>query len=136
MVVERVKELDINQDGSKNTDISNYTSVGENLSTVEDVINGTSHTGYYKDAIAKTALDNKNRAKFCEAFYNGRGWSMENQTSATKYAYRNYVYRAYTYIKYNDDHNIAQIKLCDKPVYFTMYNEAVAEYTAPTTSGN
>ena len=136
--MERVQELGINQDGSKDTDISHYTSIAENRSTVEAVINGSSDKKFTKDAIDKTDLDNKNRIKFYEAFYNGKGWSMEKQSSDTKYAYKNYVYRAYTYIKYTNDQGHTVIQLSAKPAYFTMYDEAVAEYVAPTTntSGN
>ncbi len=138
VVVERIKELDINQDGSKNTNIANYTSVAENLDTVRGVINGTStNSKFIKDSIAKTALDNKNRIKFYEAFYNGAGWVKDNQDYASKYAYKNYVYRAYTYIKYTDGQGQTQIQL-SVPTYFTMYDEATAGYSAPTTntSGN
>lgn len=137
VVVERVQELGINQDGSKDTNIAHYTSIAENRDAVNSVINGTSSDKKFtKDEIAKTALDNKNRIKFYEAFYNGKGWSMENQSSATKYAYRNYVFRAYTYIKYTDEQNNPQILLSDKPAYFTMYDEATANYVAPTTTTN
>lgn len=138
VVVERIKELDINQDGSKNTNIANYTSVAENLDTVRGVINGTTtNSKFIKDSIAKTALDNKNRILFYEAFYNGAGWIKDNQDYASKYTYKNYVYRAYTYIKYTDDLDQTQIQL-SVPTYFTMYDEATAGYSAPTTntSGN
>ena len=129
VVVERIRELDINQDGTKNTTISNYTSSAENLDTVRAVINGTSSDKkYYKNTVAKTSLDNKNRIMFYDAFYNGAGWSMDDQTSVAKYTYKNYVYRAYTYIKYTDDQNNTQIVLSEAPAYFTMYDEAVADY--------
>ena len=52
--------------------------------------------------------------------------AWRSQSSAAKYTYKNYVYRAYTYIKYTDDQGNTQIKLCDKPAYFTMYDEATA----------
>lgn len=134
VVVERVKELDINQDGSKNTNISNYTSVAENLDTVENIINGsTTDSKFTKSEIAKTELDNKNRIHFYNAFYNGAGWNFEKQSSVAKYAYKNYVFRAYTYIKYKDEQNTDQIEL-SVPTYFTMYNEATANYVAPTTA--
>lgn len=136
VVVERVKELDINQDGTKNTEISNYTSVAENRTTVEAVINGTTNSKFTKHEIAKSALDNKNRIMIYDAFYNGAGWNMEKQSSATKYAYKNWVYRAYTYIKYTDDQGNTQIKLTDAPAYFTMYDEAVKNYVVPSTPGN
>ena len=135
VVVERIRELDINQDGSKNTNISNYSSEAENRNTVLSVINNTSSDKKFtKNAIAKTALDNKNRYQFYDAFYNGAGWSLDKQSSATKYAYKNYVFRAYTYIKYTDDQGQTQICLSEKPTYFTMYDEAVADYVAPKTS--
>lgn|GEM_PF-1606872 len=135
VVVERIRELDINQDGSKNTNISNYSSEAENKDTVLAVIKGTSSDKKFtKNKIEKTALDNKNRYQFYDAFYNGAGWSVENQSSATKYAYKNYVFRAYTYIKYKDDQGKIQIKLSDTPTYFTMYDEAVKDYVAPKTS--
>ncbi len=139
VVVERVKELDINQDGSKITDVSHYASVEQHLDTINGIINGTVSTSskYMKDTVAKTALDNKNRIKFYEAFYNGAGWVKDNQDYASKYTYKNYVYRAYTYIKYKDAQGNDQIKL-SVPAYFTMYDEATANYKASTstTSGN
>ena len=139
VVVERVKELDINQDGSKITDVSHYASVEQHLDTINGIINGTVSTSskYMKDTVAKTALDNKNRIKFYEAFYNGAGWVMDNQDYASKYTYKNYVYRAYTYIKYKDAQGNDQIEL-SVPAYFTMYDEATANYKASTstTSGN
>lgn len=139
VVVERVKELDINQDGSKITDVSHYASVEQDLDTINGIINGTVSTSskYMKDTVAKTALDNKNRIKFYEAFYNGAGWVKDNQDYASKYTYKNYVYRAYTYIKYKNAQGNDQIEL-SVPAYFTMYDEATANYKASTstTSGN
>jgi len=148
VVVERVQELGINQDGSKDTDISHYTSLDKDETNVTEAANRTATDGqvtvtlngkkFYKQVVDKGSLDNKNRIKFYDAFYNGAGWNMEKQTSAAKYTYKNYVYRAYTYIKYTDQNGDTQIKLADAPAYFTMYDEATATYEAPksTTSGN
>lgn len=148
VVVERVQELGINQDGSKDTNISHYTSLDKDETNVTEAANRAATNGqvtvtlngkkFYKQVVDKGSLDNKNRIKFYDAFYNGAGWNMEKQTSAAKYTYKNYVYRAYTYIKYTDQNGDTQIKLADAPAYFTMYDEATATYEAPksTTSGN
>lgn len=137
VVVERVQELGIKQDGSKDTDISHYTSLATDTENVIAAANAEATDGqatykvgtkpFYKQVVDKTSLDNKNRIMFYDAFYNGAGWNMEKQTSAAKYTYKNYVYRAYTYIKYNNGGNTV-VKLADAPAYFTMYDEATATY--------
>ncbi|MEE3427898.1 MAG: hypothetical protein VZQ55_02820 [Ruminococcus sp.] len=128
IVVERVKLLDIlNQDGSYNTDMSNYQDTTQNLDKVKSVINGTAQTGFTKHSIEKTALDNKNRYQVYDAFYNGAGWDVEKQTSAAKYTYKNYVYRIYSYMKYTEDGE-TKIALAEIPSYFTMYDEATKSY--------
>ena len=140
VVVERVQELGIKQDGSKDTDISHYTSLATDTENVIAAANAEATDGqatykvgtkpFYKQVVDKTSLDNKNRIMFYDAFYNGAGWNMEKQTSAAKYTYKNYVYRAYTYIKYTDENSQPVVKLADAPAYFTMYDEATATYTA------
>ncbi len=135
VVVERIQELDIKQDGTKDTDISKYTGIDEDENTVKGIINGdVSDKKYSLHSIAKEDLDNKNSYMLYDAFYNGAGWNLENQKSAQSYTYKNYVYRVYTYIKYTDENNVNQIVLSAVPGYFTMYDEAVKDYVAPTTT--
>ena len=124
VVVERIQKLEVKADGTPYTDVARYSGKGVATSTIESVINGGTATGITKHAINKTALDNKNRVEFYDAFYNGAGWSKENQDSAAHYGYKNYVYKAYTYMKVN-----GQVVLCDNPAYFTMYDEAVKSVT-------
>ena len=138
VVVERVQELGINQDGSKDTTISHYTSLDQDLDNVRAAANTAASGGqvtvplngkkFYKQVVDKTSLDNKNRIKFYDAFYNGAGWNFDNQASAAKYTYKNYVYRAYTYIKYTDENSETVTQLSSAPAYFTMYDEATATY--------
>ncbi len=128
IVVERIQELDTKQDGSKDTTISKYTELAQNIDTVKAVINGTSSDKKFtKHSIEKTALDNKNRYQVYDAFYNGAGWSLEKQTSAAKYTYKNYVYRIYSYMKYTEGGE-TKIALAEIPSYFTMYDEATKSY--------
>jgi hypothetical protein len=127
IVVERVGKLNDKQDGSKDSDISKYTSLAENRAKVESVINGSIVSGFTKHAIQKKQLDNKNRIQVYEALYNGAGWNLDKQTSATKYTYKNYVYRIYSYMKYTEN-GVDKIALAEIPSYFTMYDEATKSY--------
>ena len=120
IVIERVEPLAIKGDGSPDTTLSRYAGDGVTADTIKSVINGTTVTGISKHAIAKTALDNKNRIELYEAYYNSAGWSNADQKPMAKYGYKNYVYKAYTYMIVN-----SVIVLCKTPAYFTMYDEAV-----------
>ena len=120
IVIERVETLAIKGDGSPDTTLSRYAGHGVSTDTIEDVINGSTETGISKHAIAKTALDNKNRIELYEAYYNSAGWSKADQKPMAKYGYKNYVYKAYTYMIVKGN-----IVLCETPAYFTMYDEAV-----------
>lgn len=135
LVVERVKVLDENSDGTYDTRISNYENLTEDRTNVENAAKQTSKTvtyndkKFYKESIAKTALDNKNRILFNEAFVNANGWNPETQKHAANTVFKKYVYRAYTYITYNKN-GTSVTKISDKPAYFIMYDVATANYSS------
>lgn len=121
IVVERIKQLDLKQDGTRDTTISKYTGITENTDTVKGIINDSvSNSKFTKTSIAKTSLSNKNRIELYNAFYNSAGWKINEQEAAKEYGYKNYVYRAYSYMKLSD----GTIILSETPAYFTMYDIA------------
>ena len=141
IVVERIKELDKNSDNTYDTRISSYTNLPQDTTKITNAAKtaGDASTGqatikdsgkqYYKQSINKTALDNKDRIVFFEAFSNTAGWNSEKQRPVGNYRYKKYVYRAYTYITYNDG-GTSRTVLSDTPAYFIMYDIATADYSA------
>ena len=142
IVVERIKELDKNSDNTYDTRISSYTNLGQDTTKItnaattagdattgQKTIKGESGKYYYKQSINKTALDNKDRIVFFEAFSNTAGWNSEKQRPVGNYSYKKYVYRAYTYITYNDG-GTSRTVLSNTPAYFIMYDIATADYSA------
>ena len=143
IVVERIKELDKNSDNTYDTRISSYTNLApdtEKITTAAETA-GDANTGqktikdtatgkqYYKQSINKTALDNKDRIVFFEAFSNTAGWNSVKQRPVGNYSYKKYVYRAYTYITYNGG-GTRRTVLSETPAYFIMYDIATADYSA------
>lgn len=139
-IVERVRTMDIKQDGSYDTDVSKYTASGSDATTAKTnataAINNISVSGfgaakgtdsyntYTKYKLDRTKLDNKNRIEFFYALYNAYGGSDSsgNGTDGNylkNFTYKNYVYRAYSYIKVGDT-----LTVTDDPAYFIMYDEA------------
>ncbi len=140
-VVERIRNLDIKQDGSYDTDVSKYIASGTDAATAKTnataAINNITVSGYgaangtndYKTftkyKLDRTKLDNKNRIEFFYALYNAYGGGTNGTGTGTdgdywkNLTYKNYVYRAYSYIKVGDT-----LTVTDDPAYFIMYDEA------------
>ena len=140
-IVERVRTMDIKQDGSYDTDVSKYTASGSDATTAKtnatNAINNITVSGYgaaggtgsYKTytkyKLDRTKLDNKNRIEFFYALYNAYGGGSDGSGTGTdgvywkNYTYKNYVYRAYSYIKVGNE-----LTVTDNPAYFIMYEEA------------
>ncbi len=139
-IVERVRTMDIKQDGSYDTDASKYIASGSDATTAKTnataAINNISVSGfgaakgtdsyntYTKYKLDRTKLDNKNRIEFFYALYNAYGGSDSsgNGTDGNylkNFTYKNYVYRAYSYIKVGNT-----LTVTDDPAYFIMYDEA------------
>lgn len=121
MVVERVQQLEVQQDGTPYTDPNHYSDVS--VKTDEEIrtfisSNKKSEGTLSKSIINKTKLDNKNRIEFYKAYYNSAAWDKDTQKPGTKYAYKNYVYKAYSYMI------VSGTVVLSVPVYFTMYDEA------------
>ena len=139
IVVERIKELDKNSDNSYDTRVSSYTSLAQDTAKITTAATTAGNDSgqatikdsgkqYYKQSINKTALDNKDRIVFFEAFSNTAGWNSAKQQPEGAYGYKKYVYRAYTYITYNDGGTVRTV-LSDTPAYFIMYDIATADYS-------
>ena len=140
-VVERIRNLDIKQDGSYDTDVSKYIASGTDADAAKDnataAINNITVSGYgaangtndYKTftkyKLDRTKLDNKNRIEFFYALYNAYGGGTNGTGTGTdgdywkNLTYKNYVYRAYSYIKVGDT-----LTVTNDPAYFIMYDEA------------
>lgn len=140
-VVERIRNLDIKQDGSYDTDVSKYIASGTDAATAKTnataAINNITVSGYgaangtgaYKTftkyKLDRTKLDNKNRIEFFYALYNAYGGGTDGTGTGTdgdywkNFTYKNYVYRAYSYIKVGNT-----LTVTDDPAYFIMYDEA------------
>ena len=140
-VVERIRNLDIKQDGSYDTDVSKYIASGTDADAAKTnataAINNITVSGYGaangKDAyktftkykLDRTKLDNKNRIEFFYALYNAYGGGTDGTGTGTdgdyfrNFTYKNYVYRAYSYIKVGNT-----LTVTDDPAYFIMYDEA------------
>ena len=140
-VVERIRNLDIKQDGSYDTDVSKYIASGTDAEAAKTnataAINNITVSGYgaangtgaYKTftkyKLDRTKLDNKNRIEFFYALYNAYGGGTDGTGTGTdgdywkNFTYKNYVYRAYSYIKVGN-----MLTVTDDPAYFIMYDEA------------
>ena len=140
-IVERIRNLDIKQDGSYDTDVSKYIASGSDATTAKTnatnainnitvsgygAANGTdSYNTYTKYKLDRTKLDNKNRIEFFYALYNAYGGGSNGSGNGTdgnywkNFTYKNYVYRAYSYIKVGNT-----LTVTDDPAYFIMYDEA------------
>lgn len=123
-VVERVQKLEVGQDGKPYTDAAHYSGkaakTDAEIQTFISKYSGSTTSGTLtKVALDKDKLDNKNRIEFYDAYYNSAGWSNSKQSPAQTYGYKNYVYKVYTYMIVD-----GTVKLCENPVYFTMYDEA------------
>ncbi|WP_316630671.1 hypothetical protein [uncultured Ruminococcus sp.] len=131
VVVERIKKLEIKDDGSYDTTLSRYTDIAPNVEGVDAAIasatdiNLSGKNSISKHAIDPTSLDNKNRIQFYNGIYNSAGWvqNSEGGQPEQNYAYKNYVYRAYSYMKLKDGTVIKSAV----PAYFTMYDVATAD---------
>ena len=131
VVVERIKKLEIKDDGSYDTTLSRYTDIAPNeegvnaaIASATDITLSGSRS-ISKHAIDPTSLDNKNRIQFYNGIYNSAGWvqNSEGGQPAQNYAYKNYVYRAYSYMKLTNGTIIKSAV----PAYFTMYDVATAD---------
>ena len=131
VVVERIKKLEIKDDGSYDTTLSRYTDIAPNeegvnaaIASATDITLSGSRS-ISKHAIDPTSLDNKNRIQFYNGIYNSAGWvqNSEGGQPALNYAYKNYVYRAYSYMKLKNGTVIKSAV----PAYFTMYDVATAD---------
>ena len=134
-IVERVQQLDVKQDGTRDTTMSKYADKGMTAAQAKEIATSyntnkgtqnkiTKYTGtdsrIARYSVNKTALDNKNRIEIYDAYYNAAGWDKNDKDFVAHYAYRNYVYKVYTYMVVD-----GVTKVSDNPAYFTMYNEAM-----------
>ena len=131
VVVERIKKLEIKDDGTYDTTLSRYTSIAPNTAGVDEAIASdtditlSGSRSISKHAIDPSSLDNKNRIQFYNGIYNSAGWKQNSEggTPAQNYGYKNYVYRAYSYMKLKNGTVIKSAV----PAYFTMYDVATAD---------
>lgn len=131
LIIERLGKLDGLNDGDVVTDYKVYQSLyGETVdattkSTLENFAKGTAKSisttnGLaVRSAIDLTELDNKNRIEYYYTFNNKQVVYSDNNREFSETTDKQYVYRAFTYIVVN-----GEVKISEKPAYFTLYDMA------------
>lgn len=125
MLIERVQELDKDENGDVIADASAYTLSDSGREKASAYVNyklakqGTPPQGtYVMQAIAKNELDNKNRIQFYYSFANIFQYSTAHPVEGVPTTNKDYLYRAYAYLYDGDEVVVSE------PVYFTIYQMA------------
>lgn len=120
VIVQRLDELKINNDGTPDTSISSYTSdyatiSDADLATIQglaaDASSNKNGLALDRKVISHSNLDNKDRTEYC--------YSMYNSNNGVEKTSKKYVYRAFSFIVMD-----GVATLSETPVYFIVYDEA------------